>query len=178
MVWWLEKTCSRLNDGNKPMPPALLHQLTTGRFPANILKLTEHSILVIVTSSFCAPLPWHFDWPTVGPRPSVKVEDLIGDLAFENPRVVQGAKGGFMCSVPAQNSLDLSGKNKSGKHIHNHQTLSKRSHYLRKVWSWTGIWNHKISLSNFYDIWYFLRSFVDWLKNKFWNLILNLNSNS
>ena len=109
---------------------------------------------------------------------SVKIKNFIEDLTFESSHAVQKVKNDFMCSVSAQNSLNLSEKNKSEKHIHNHQTLSKKSHYLRKVWFWTKIWNHKISLSSFYDIWYFLKSFVDWSENKLQNLILDLDSDS
>jgi hypothetical protein len=124
------------------MPPALLHRSTIGRFLTSIFKLLEQrlsvhmklsplqdhgipqerSTLIVVASPFCASMPWHFDWPVTGPRPSVKIKDLIGDLAFENPRATQGAKGGFVCSVPAQNNPDSDEGNRSTKYIYNHQT--------------------------------------------------------
>jgi hypothetical protein len=124
------------------MPPALLHRSTIGRFSTSIFKLLEQrlsvhirlsslqdhgipqerSTLIVVASPFCASLPWHFDWPITGPRPSVKVKDLIGDLAFENPRATQGAKGGFVCSVPAQKNPASDEGNGRTQYIYNHQT--------------------------------------------------------
>jgi hypothetical protein len=118
------------------MPPALLHRSTISRFSTSIFKLLEQrlsvhirlsslqdhgipqerSTLIVVASPFCASLPWHFDWPVTRPRPSVKVKDLIGDLAFENPRATRGAKGGFVCSVPSDQG------NGRTQYIYNHQT--------------------------------------------------------
>ena len=124
------------------MPPALLHHSTIGRFSRSIFKLLEQrlsvhinlsplqdhgipqerSTLIVVASPFCAPLPWHFDWPVPGPHLSVKVKDLIGDLAFENPRASRGAKGGFVCSIPTRNSPTSDEGNGRTKYIYNHQT--------------------------------------------------------
>ena len=124
------------------MPPALLHYSTIGRFSRSIFKLLEqrlsvhinisqlqdHEIpqerrtLIVVASPFCAPLPWHFDWPLTGLHLLVKVKDLIGDLVFENPRAAQGAKGGFVCSVPARNNPASDEGNGRTKYIYNHQT--------------------------------------------------------
>jgi hypothetical protein len=124
------------------MPPALLHRSTIGRFSTSIFKLLEQrlsvhvrisslqdhgipqerSTLIVVASPFCASLPWRFDWPVTGRRPSVKVEDLIGDLAFENPRATQGGKGGFVCSVPAQNRPTIDEENGRTQYVYNHQT--------------------------------------------------------
>ena len=79
-------------------------------------------MLIVVASPFCASLPWHFGWPVTGPHPSIKVKDLIGDLVFQNPRATQGAKGGFVCSVPAQNNPASHEGNERTKDIYNHQT--------------------------------------------------------
>lgn len=141
-----ENTCFRLSDGNQqmslmeeflrslaimeasaksplgpdflvmPMPPALLHRSTIGRFSTSIFKLLEQrlsvhiklsplqdhgipqdrSTLIVVASPFCASLPWDLNWPVTGPRSPVKIKDFIEDLASENPRATQGAKGGFV----------------------------------------------------------------------------------
>jgi hypothetical protein len=124
------------------MPPALLHRSTIGRFSMSIVKLLEQrfsvhvklsplqdlgipqerTTLIVVASSFCTSLPWHIDWPVTGPQPPVMAKDLIGNLAFENPRAAQGGKVGFVCSVPAQSNLDPAEENRPIKEIHNHLT--------------------------------------------------------
>ncbi|KAI9796210.1 MAG: hypothetical protein M1833_006461 [Piccolia ochrophora] len=124
------------------MPPALLHHSASGRFSSSIFKLLEHRLsvhikyspfkdhaipqeqgkLIVVASPFCAPLPWHLDWPVTSCHPSVTVMDLIGDLAFEKSRSSQGPKGGFICSVPAQNNNASDQRNLQTKYIFNYQT--------------------------------------------------------
>ena len=124
------------------MPPALLHHSTIGRFTKSIFKLLERrfsvhirlyslqdhglsqerSTILVVASPFCAALPWSIGQPINGPRPWVEVKGLIGDLAFENPRATQGAKGGFVCSVPAQNKPVSDEGNGRPLYIYNHQT--------------------------------------------------------
>lgn len=124
------------------MPPALLQASAKGKFSKSVLKLLERrlsvhvklcplqshrllqmrSTLIVVASSFCASLPWHPDQPFTSVEPSLKVQDLIGDLTFENPRATLGAKSGFLCSgqIPGGSSRSQGGG--ITKYIYNHQT--------------------------------------------------------
>ena len=122
------------------MPPALLHFSPIGRISATLLRLLEQrlsvhmklsplrdqglpqkrSVLIVVASPSCASLPWNFDWPIASPQPSIKINDIIGDLAFENPRATEGANRGFVCTRTLQYSADEG--NRSVKYIYNHQT--------------------------------------------------------
>jgi hypothetical protein len=124
------------------MPPALLHCSTIGRFSTSVIKFLEQrlsvhiklsplqdhgipqerSVLVVVASPSCASLPWDSDWPVTSQEPSITIKDLIGDLAFENPRLTQIANNGFVCSGPAQSNLAPDESNGSTRYIYNHRT--------------------------------------------------------
>lgn len=57
-----------------------------------------------------------------GPRPSITIKDFIGDLVFGNPRVTQGAEGGFICDVPPKHAPNNDDGTRPTHYIHNHQT--------------------------------------------------------
>ena len=123
--------------------PAMLHLSAVPQLLVAILSLLEHrlsvhvkvcnlqehglpqgrSILIIIASPFCAPLPWALQSPSVpSPRPSTTLRDLIVDLAFENPRAGLGQQRAFVCSQPLEmHHGDVQGESHLG-HIYNHQT--------------------------------------------------------
>jgi hypothetical protein len=81
----------------------------------------DRSVLIVVASPSCASLPWNFDCPIASPQPSIKISDIIGGLAFENPRATEGANRGFVCTRPLPYSADEG--NRSVTYIYNHQTV-------------------------------------------------------
>lgn len=80
----------------------------------------ERSILIVVASPFCAPLPWCLHWPPL--RPPSTLRDLIADLAFDNPRTGAGPQRAFVCS-PSLDTLHEGGRaDASPRNVYNHQT--------------------------------------------------------
>jgi hypothetical protein len=117
--------------------PAILHRSTISRLSESIFKLLEQrlsvhlklsplqdygirqsrSILTLVASPVCASLPWQHEGPINGPRPSAKVEDIISDLAFVNPRARQSYGCRLVCNSPNSPATNM-----PIKAVYNHQT--------------------------------------------------------
>ncbi|EXJ62059.1 hypothetical protein A1O7_02492 [Cladophialophora yegresii CBS 114405] len=121
------------------MSPALLHPSASSRFSETVLGLLkmrysvhmkivqvqqyglpqQRSILIIVASSICAPLPWKDERYTVQPRNAVGLGELLADLNFENSRMADKECSGFVCSPPQDHDR---ARNSSLVHVYNHYT--------------------------------------------------------
>ncbi|OQV05976.1 hypothetical protein CLAIMM_10624 [Cladophialophora immunda] len=123
--------------------PAMLHASFVPRFLATIINLLKHrrsvhirlcrlqehglpqerSILLVVASPFCAPLPWYLHWPSL-PRKEqpITLRDLIVDLDFDNPRLGSGSKRAFVCSPPLDAAHPDQRRGPCLDHVYNHQT--------------------------------------------------------
>ncbi|OAP54876.1 hypothetical protein AYL99_10576 [Fonsecaea erecta] len=102
--------------------PAVLHGSVVSRFLATIINLLEHrrsvhmrlchlqayglpqarSVLLLVASPFCAPLPWYLHWPSLRTPPPITLRDLIADLDFDNSRMGAEQERAFVCSPPLE----------------------------------------------------------------------------
>jgi hypothetical protein len=123
--------------------PAMLHLSVLPRLLVAILNLLEHrlsvhvklcriqehglpwgrSILTVIASPFCAPLPWCLHSPSAsGLGPPTTLRDLIVDLAFENPRAGLGPQRAFVCSPPINLHHGDAQAEKHPSHVYNHQT--------------------------------------------------------
>ncbi|OCT50090.1 hypothetical protein CLCR_06541 [Cladophialophora carrionii] len=121
------------------MSPALLHSSAMSRFSETILRLMklrysvhmkivqvrqyglpqERSILVIVASPICAPLPWNDERYTVQSTDVATLGELLADLNFGNDRMANKECSGFVCSPPQDNERTGSS---SLVHVYNHYT--------------------------------------------------------
>ncbi|EXJ59497.1 uncharacterized protein A1O5_12122 [Cladophialophora psammophila CBS 110553] len=119
------------------LPPAVRHPSAIARFSKTLLGLLqmrfsvhltllrlknyglpqERSILAIVASPFCAPLPWKFDRYADEPA---TIGGLIVDLAFKNPRMENKSNTGFVCLHP--NAGGPRGEMSRLDHVYNHYT--------------------------------------------------------
>jgi hypothetical protein len=120
---------------------AVLHDKVIDRFSATIFQLLESnysvhlrlttlhehalpqekSILVMVAAPSSASLPWQQNWSPPDPQLSLKLNDFIGDIAFDNPRASMETTRGFVCSIPGSNSSDDLRQNRANL-LYNHQT--------------------------------------------------------
>lgn len=123
--------------------PAMLHLSVVPRLLAAILNQLEHrlsvhvklcrlqeyglplerSVLIMIASPFCAPLPWCLHSPAT-PRigSSTTLQDLIADLAFENPHAGLGSQPAFVCSPQLHIHQGDAQPGNYSSHIYNHQT--------------------------------------------------------
>lgn len=103
------------------LEPAMLHASARDRLSASILRLLkkrmsvhlrpislrEHglpqdrTILTLIASPYCAKLPWDLDKANSELLPAqntvVTMQDVIGDLAFENSRIPTRTRTGLVC---------------------------------------------------------------------------------
>lgn len=116
------------------MPSAILHPEAIDRLSKTILVLLEKrlsvhlrltalqdlgvpqegSIVTIIASPLCAPLPWSLDELNTTPTELLSVGNVIRDLTFENRR------DGFVCSPPARD--ELNGEMPRARYVYNHKT--------------------------------------------------------
>ncbi|KIX97808.1 uncharacterized protein Z520_06586 [Fonsecaea multimorphosa CBS 102226] len=123
--------------------PAMLHASVVPRLLATITKLLKHrrsvhmklchlrehglpqarSILLVVASPFCAPLPWCLHWaPFPSVLQSITLRDLIVDLDFDNCRTGAGPERAFVCSPPLEGTHEDRSSDAGPSHVYNHQT--------------------------------------------------------
>ena len=120
---------------------AILHQSTIERFSAAVFELLERnysvhlklttlqqhgipqdrSILLMVAAPPSASLPWQSNWPLSDSQLSCKVKDLIGNIAFDNPRASTETKGGFVCSIPASDGSNEASTHNGARLLYNHR---------------------------------------------------------
>jgi hypothetical protein len=121
---------------------AMLHQKTIGRFSAAVFQLLERNyavhlslttlqhhglpqakdILVMIAAPPATSIRWEPHWPLTYSQPSHKVKDLIGDIAFANPRAFTGTKCGFVCSLPGCDDSNGATSPDDARLLYNHQT--------------------------------------------------------
>lgn len=123
------------------LSPTLLHPSIGHKFSTCILKLLEQrlsvhiklspqcdhasslhrNLLIIVASPYCDSLPWDVSGPFTDTETYASGDDLISDLAFENPRTMPETSRGFVCLHPRRDSSSVE-DNQQAKFIYNHQT--------------------------------------------------------
>jgi hypothetical protein len=129
----------------------ILHQKTIKRFSATIFQLLESNysvhlrlttlqehgfpqekcVLVMVAAPPSTSLPWQQNWPLPDSQPSLKVNDLIGDITFNNPRVSREMTRGFVCSIPGSDGSDIL-RQTGANLLYNHQT-GRRSKTVKNI---------------------------------------------
>ncbi|OQV00919.1 hypothetical protein CLAIMM_06354 [Cladophialophora immunda] len=122
------------------LPPAVRHPQASSRFSKTLLKLLEagfsvhstlislrdyglpqeRSILAIIASPFGVPLPWKFEHYVTGAQVPTTIGSLIGDLAFENPRMGTQSNTGFVCLPPTLHGPEA--EMSTLGHVYNHYT--------------------------------------------------------
>jgi hypothetical protein len=115
---------------------AILHPKTIGRFSATVYQLLEKNyavhlsltalqhhglpqareFLIMIAAPPATPIRWEPHWLLTCSQPSQKVRDIIGNIAFANPRASLGTKSGFVCSLPEGDDSN------NARLLYNHQT--------------------------------------------------------
>jgi hypothetical protein len=122
------------------MPSSVLHPRAISHFSNVVLQLLERrmsvhlrlttlqerdlpqdrSILTLIACPLGGSLAWYKGWPDNYVQRGGEIDDVVGDLTFENPRVQQGTNAGFVCALPDHDLVD--GETRSFRGIANHQT--------------------------------------------------------
>ncbi|OAP56275.1 hypothetical protein AYL99_09454 [Fonsecaea erecta] len=120
------------------LPPAVRHPSAMARFSkmlfnflemgfsvhSTLIRLSdygvpqERSILATIASPDGVPMPWKLDDYTAGRQLPATIGSLIGDLAFENPRLQSKPNTGFVCKLPTRPGSAAG----ASKPVYNHYT--------------------------------------------------------